>query len=229
MSPLGVMVGLATIALADPATDVLRQRQVVDDAVAEVARARAEGERRREAEAMRVYREAAIALERLVQTAGPPVEEIRRQRVAAITELTNALAEGSRESPAREVLAGWLGAAEPRAELLADALGAADLAPTEIRRGVLLDVLEQSDALAVLLLFDATEAELEEDQLMLRATSLRRRGPALTATMADEVEALRLEEQARAAEGRNEAWLTLRVRVLSLRRRALAALEGEER
>ncbi|MEQ1508271.1 MAG: hypothetical protein ABMB14_38930, partial [Myxococcota bacterium] len=172
MTLVGAIAALATVAHADPATDVLRQRQIVDQAVAEVAQARAEGARRREAEAMVVYRASAIALERLEAAAGPPVEDVRRRRLAAITELTAALAEGKRTDPAREVLVGWLGDPTARAVLLDAALTAADTAPPEIRRGLLLDVVEQSDALAVLLLFDAADAAVERDQLTLRAASL---------------------------------------------------------
>ena len=228
MIPWAASVWVAGVALADPATDVLRQREVVDEAAATVLAARAGGSRKQEAAAMVRYRDAAAALERLEQAA-TPVEDVRRARRDAVTALTRALAEGERASPARDVIAAWLGEPEARTGLLETALNAAGQAPDTIRRGVLLDVVEQSDALAALLLFDAAEAELVADQLALRATSLRRHGPAQTASIADEVEAHRIDEQAREARLRNEVCLGLRERVLATRRLAIAALEQGER
>lgn len=217
---------LALAALAqDPGTELLRQHQAVEAAATAVADARADGARRSKvADLMRTYREAAAALEALEQARAPSLEEVRRTRSAAVAELTRALAEGDRESGARDTLATWLGDPSARVALLEGAVAAGEQAPAEIRRGVLLDVVDQADALVALVSFDAVALERQADMLELRALSLRRAGPGQTASMADEVEALRLDEQARAADAAEEALIALRSTVQAVRARAVAAL-----
>jgi len=216
-------------AIADPATDLLEAREQVERAAAAVASARAEGAGRAElAERMAAYREAAARHEQLALAQGTPPDAIRRERQQALVALTRALAEGATETPARAILAAWLGGPAERAALLRSAADSAAAMPAEIRRGVLLDVVEQTDALAALLSFDAAVLEIEADQLELRALSLRRRGPGQTASIEDEVRAVRLQEEAGRAKEQAASLLHLREEVSVMRERAVATL-GEER
>ena len=215
-------------AFADPATDLLAAREEVERAAAAVASARAEGAGRGElAERMAVYREAAARHEQLALAQGTAPDAIRRERQQALVELTRALAEGATDTPARAVLASWLGDPAARAGVLRSATDSSAAMPGEIGRAVLLDVLEQTDALAALLSFDAAVLEIVADQLELRALSLRRRGPGQTASIEDEVRAVRLEEEAKRAEESASSLLRLRAEVWVVRERAVAAL-GEE-
>jgi hypothetical protein len=221
--------GFALRALADPSTDLLEAREQVERAAAAVATARAEGANRSElAELMAAYRDAAARHEQLALAQGPTPDAIRRERQQALTDVTRALAEGATDVPARAVLASWLGDPAARAAVLRSAADSTTAMPADIRRGVLLDVLEQTDALAALLSFDAAVLAIESDQAELRALSLRRRGPGQTASIEDEVRAVRLEEDARRAEERAASLLLLRAEVWVVREKAVAAL-GEER
>jgi hypothetical protein len=222
-----VIVWLALAARADPGTELVRQRALVDQAASAVASARAEGHRRELGGLMAAYRVAAAELERMQQLAGYPAEDLALARREAVDSLRLAWAEGQRDDSAREVLVRWLGEPSPRQELLRQAVEMSRRAPDSIRRGILLDVLEQTDALAVLLASDTSLEEASADQLQLRASSLRRRGPGQTATMADEVEAVRATEQAAAALARAGALQAQRQQVLELRRQAVLALEEE--
>jgi hypothetical protein len=224
-----IVAALAFAALADPATDLIEAREQVERAAAAVAAARADGASRAElGELMAVYRDAAARHEQLALAQGSTPDAIRRERRQALTELTRALAEGTTDIPARDVLASWLGDPTARVAVLRSAADSTTAMPADIRRGVLLDVLEQTDALAALLSFDAAVLAIESDQLELRALSLRRRGPGQTASIEDEVRAVRLEEEARRAEERAASLLRLRAEVWVVRERAVAAL-GEER
>ncbi len=215
-------------AIADPATDLLEAREQVERAAAAVAAARAEGAGRAElAEHMAAYREAAARHEQLALAQGTTPDAVRRERQVALVDLTRALAEGAVESAARAILASWLGDPAARAALLRSAADSSAAMPAEIQRGVLLDVVEQADALAALLSFDAAVLAIEADRLELRALSLRRRGPGQTASIEDEVRAVRFEEEAKGAEERAASLLRLRAEVWVVRERAVAAL-GEE-
>jgi hypothetical protein len=129
-------------------------------------------------------------------------------------------------TPARDAVAAWLGDPEQRLAVLSAAVDGVEGVPDSIRRGVLLDVVEQSDALAVLLSFDAAERAAAADALVLRADTLRRRAPGQTPSMADEVQAVRLIEQAREADVRAGELRAVRDRVMTLRARAAVALGG---
>lgn len=217
---------LLAVAWADPTTDRLRQRELVEAAAAAVAEARASGARRSEvAERMAAYREAAAELERLEAAAAPSLEEDRRTRMAAIAELARALAEGEARTPARDVVAAWLGDPGARLALLEEALPGTLAAPADIRRGVLLDVIEQADALVAWAAFDAAVELARADQLEVRALGLRRAGPGQTAPITAEVEAQRLEAEALVAEGRAEGLQVLASRAGAVRARAAQALE----
>ncbi len=220
-----VLLGLS-LAWADPQGALLAQRAAVEQAAAAVASARADGARRSElAELMRVYREAAAELDRLEQIRAPNLEQARLDRLAAMTALSRDLAEGQTTSPARALLVDWLGDPSARAAILADVVTAGLSAPTSVRRGLLLDVIEQADAVAVLLAFDAAALEHGADQLELRALSLRRRA-GQAGSMAAEMEAARLEAEAAEATRQGEAWMQMRTTVLELRRTVATALEA---
>jgi hypothetical protein len=220
---------LLASAAADPASDLLESRERVEQTAAEVAAARADGARRADvAVLMATYRDAAAELERLELAVGPPPEQLRRERMDAVSELTRALAEGVGDTPARNVIARWLGDPILRAALLDHAIATSVGTPTAIRRGVLLDVIEQADALAAWMSFDAAAEDARSSQLELRALSLRRRGPAQAAPIEDEVAAVRLEEEARRAGADAAELLRVRASVLEMRRRAVAALGHEE-
>ena len=81
--------------------------------------------------------------------------------------------------------------------------------------------------IAVWLAFDAAVHAQNADALELRAASLRRRAPGQTPTMADELEAVRLIEQARAEEEEEARLRTLLTQVSIQRAAALAALAEE--
>jgi hypothetical protein len=206
------------------------QQQVVDRAAEAVGEARADGTRREIADRLADYRAAAATLEQLQQARAPSADALALARRRAVTTLRDALAEGRREADeARQVLLTWLGEPAQRTVVLEQAFATAKATggPPALRRAILLDVVEQGDALAALLAFDATVQEIEADQLELRALSLRRRGPGQTPTMLDEVEAVRLLAEAERHDRAEDELRALRARVLTLVDAATSALAEE--
>lgn len=217
---------LCTITWAGPAEDVLRQRDVVENAAAAVAEARAEGAKRSVvAEKMRAYREAAEALEALETPLAPSVEAERRARLDALGSLSEALAEDRREEKAREALATWLGVPEERLTVLTEAVAAAESSPDAVRRAIALDVLEQASALSVLLAYDAARALRDAEALELRARNLRRPSAGQSPPVSAEVEAVRIEAEAEAMRAKQAELVLLRDQVLVLRERTRPLLE----
>lgn len=216
-----------TLAWAQPGPEVLRQQQAVEAAAEAVARARAEGARRAEvAERMRVYREAAEALAALRAPDAAGLEAERRERLQAMTDLAEAIAEGRNDRGAAEVLGTWLGTPTDRLGALQAGLMAADAMPEELRQAVLLDVSEQAAALSVKLTYDALAFHAEADQKALRALALRRQGPGSSNTLGTEVDAQRLETEAAAARAAEAALLALRPALDDLRGRLPERMES---
>jgi hypothetical protein len=213
------------VAVADPGADIARQRALTDRAAEASAQARADGLRRTEvAERYAEFRTAKLELDRLLALVPPPPHQDVVARRAAVDALRVALAEGQRTSGARSVVADWLGEPAERLGVWQGALAGSVGAPAAIRRAMLLDILEQADALAVLLAFDAAVSRAVVSEAGLRAATLRRRAPGQSPSMVDELEAVRALDLARRAAADEERSRGLLVRVASFRAAALAAL-----
>lgn len=213
------------VARADPAADLARQQELVEQAAAAVAAARAEGRRAEVAARMAAYRGAAAELERMRLGAAEGPEEERARHLSATAALVVALAEGQRADDARAVVATWLGDPVEQAGLLEAATAAAAGAPGDVRRGLLLDVVERSDALIVWLDLDAAADEQASDQLEMRILTLRRQGPGQAASMASEADAVRLSMEASRLDAHAASLRAVVERVAATRGAALAAME----
>ncbi len=224
---------LVATALAAPDEAALaRQRQRVDEAAAAVAAARSDGLRRATvAERMSAYRaeaERLAALEaELAAARADPADAAWLARRDAVTRVREALATGEQDDDARTELGAWLDPLADRVALLQQALDSASAGlPREVRAGILRDVVEQAEAVAVAATYDATRAEEEADRAELRARALRRRGmPGVGGDLLAEREAQRMDAVARLAQSREEAALALARTASRQWAAALAALE----
>lgn len=173
------MIGWLVVCLLGPARaaepDLRALQQEVATLAAEVARARTEGARRQEVEAlMAKYR---VAAERLRDLRAPieaaEQDERIHGRVAALTALLDATARGQRDPASREVLAAWLGGVD-RATIarLDEALDQAEQDPV-LGDALRADVAEVAGALAVCAGYDAALARTEAATDTDRATALR--------------------------------------------------------
>jgi len=219
----------AAAAAVDP-QELSAQRLAVERAAATVAQARFEGARRGElAELMAAYRVQAEALAALEAQLAPSLDEQVRARRGAVNALSEALATGGAAPEALAILEAWLGEPALRLEALQGAVLAAEgTRDAELRRDLLLDVLDQCDGLALLATHRSLEAEALEDRLELRTLALERRNaPGQSGSIEDTVQVLRLREQALEAERTEERWAGWRAQALALRERTSSLLREE--
>ena len=149
------MLWLVAAALAQE-PGLAEERLAVERAATAVAEARARGVSRGEiAELMAIYRDAA---ERLAarEAAEEPAVDLAVERLSALRALTDALAAGREALEARRALVAWLGEPAARMSLLEQALDATRTVGTrDLERALVADVLDQANALFVLLTYDA--------------------------------------------------------------------------
>lgn len=147
--------------LAGATEDVRHQQDVVAQAAATVAQARAEGMRSRDiAVLMASYRQEA---ELLAKMTPPPADSGEATaRVLALRTLAEATALGQQNAAARGVIAAWLGALDVRLSLLEGALSAvkttAVRAP-DLAQSMALDIENQCSAVMIAAAYDATQAD----------------------------------------------------------------------
>ena len=220
------LITLATLVAGPPDTALVNQREAVLRAASQVEDARRTGARRAEVkQLMASYREAAEVLEGLErQASGDSAAEAHLKAQIA---LGTALAEGRADDASRGTLATWLGEPEARLKALRSAVETAyAVDPGPVQDAILLDVLDQSQALALALRYDAAQADAEASRLTLKARNLERATvPGQSAGAAGAAEARRLLEDARGAEARRDRARTLATEAESLRERVQSPLE----
>ncbi len=144
----------------------------------------------------------------------------------AIRALTDAVAHARSDEASRRAAEHWLGPLPRRLDILDAAIAStATLHDPGLRRSVLLDVVEQADGVALVAAYDAIFAERDADRLRRRAAALRHRGASQSTPVEDEVQALRLEQQAELAELEASAARSARNRAREAQVRALRLLQ----
>jgi hypothetical protein len=218
------MLWLVAAALAQE-PGLAEERLAVERAATAVAEARARGASRAEiAELMAVYRDTA---ERLAarEAAEAPAVDLTVERLSALRALTDALAAGREAPDARRALVAWLGEPSARMSLLEQALDATrTVGSRDLERALVADVLDQANALFVLLTYDAATVRRDIDRSRVRVSALRRDVPGQAAPIDVQVDTVRLEGEIEALE-RTAATLTnardrcdaIRVRATTLR------------
>ena len=214
------MLWLVAAALAQE-PGLAEERLSVERAATAVAEARARGATRSEiAELMAIYRDAA---ERLAarEAAEAPAVDLTVERLSALRALTDALAAGREAPDARRVLVEWLGEPSERMSLLEQALDATrTVGSRDLERALVADVLDQANALFVLLTYDAAAVHRDIDRSRLRLSALEHNVPGQATAIDLRVEIVRLEGEIQTLE-RTAATLTnARERCEAIRARA---------
>ena len=211
---------------ADPRLAIVQQRQVVDTLATEVAAARSRSaDRDALADLMARYRDAA---ERLATLEGPELAAAAGveagERSAARSALADALARGTADDRHRDFLVSWLGEPIDRLSALTRVLDASRSTEDDaVRRGLALDVADQTDVLSMISAYDAARAERDRDRAATQAGVLRARtAPGQTGGMDLVVAAERLEREAKAADERATSAREQLARTEALRTAALA-------
>ena len=216
---------LLSLAMAATPEERAHQQDVVAEAAAAVARARADGARRRDvAELMVSYRLQAEALASMEPPSQQPDEA--DARAAALAALAEATAADRADDPARAEIGGWLGQLEDRLDLLDGALVAAGgISSPSLARGMLGDVDAQCRAVMVAAAYDATLDEEQSRRARLRAMALRSgESPRQTGGIDIELDVRALEAEADQDHAAAAAAWLVRDRAVALRQRADAAL-----
>lgn len=229
-----LLVWLAFGAVAAPETEEARaervaRQQVVASLAARVAQARADGAPRSEVAALLAqYRAEAEALAALTAPVVAATEDAEQQaRLAALASLRDAVAKGSRDERARQVLGTWLGEPSERVALLDAALAdARTVADPVLRNALLLDAADQAAAVALVATYDAASALADAERAMSQAAAERARsGPGSLGALGTLIEAERLEREAASARARRETLLDVAATANTLVRFASAPQE----
>ena len=216
---------LIRVALAqDPG--LVEERLAVERAATAVAEARSRGASRADvAELMATYRAAAERLLAHERATTPPVDRAA-VRLAAIRDLTEALAAGREAADARAALEAWLGDPFARMSLLEQALTTAPtVGSKELERALVVDVVDQTNALHLLLTYDAAGVRRDIERSNVRLASLRRDVPGQASSIDEQVEAVRLEGEIAERRRNVDALVAARARCDAIRARAATLLE----
>lgn len=161
--------------LAGAGDDLRHQQDIVDQAAATVAQARAEGMRSRDiAVLMASYRQEAELLAKM--TPPPSVSGEATARALALRTLAEATALGQQNTAAREVMTAWLGALDVRLSLLEGALNAVKttaIRTPDLAQSMALDIENQCSAVMITAAYDATQADALVRAERLRLAMLR--------------------------------------------------------
>jgi hypothetical protein len=201
------MLWLVAAALAQE-PGLAEERLEVERAATAVAEARSRGASRAEiAELMAIYRDAAERLAAREAQEAPAVD-LTIERLSALRALTDALAAGREAQEARRALVEWLGEPSARMSLLEQALDATGtVGSRDLERALVADVLDQANALFVLLTYDAAAVRRDIDRSSLRLSALEHNVPGQATAIDVRVEIVRLEGEIQALQ-RNAATLT---------------------
>jgi hypothetical protein len=201
------MLWLVAAALAQE-PGLAEERLEVERAATAVAEARSRGASRAEiAELMAIYRDAAERLAAREAQEAPAVD-LTIERLSALRALTDALAAGREAPEARRALVEWLGEPSARMSLLEQALDATGtVGSRDLERALVADVLDQANALFVLLTYDAAAVRRDIDRSSLRLSALEHNVPGQATAIDVRVEIVRLEGEIQALQ-RNAATLT---------------------
>ena len=219
------MLWLVAAALAQE-PGLAEERLAVERTATAVAEARARGASRREiAELMAIYRDAA---ERLAarEAAETPAVDLAAARLTALRALTDALATGREDADARKALVDWLGEPSARMALLEQALDATGtVGSRDLERAIVADVLDQANALFVVLTYDASAVHRDLERSRVRASALRRDVPGQAAPIDVQVDVVRLEGEIQALERTAATLTSARDRCDAIRARATTLRE----
>ena len=220
------MLWLVAAALAQE-PGLAEERLAAERAATAVAEARARGASRAEiAELMAIYRDAA---ERLAarEAAVAPAVDLAAERLAALRALTDALAAGREAPDARRALVAWLGEPSARMSLLDQALDATrTVGSRDLERALVADVLDQANALFVLLTYDAAVVRRDIDRTSVRMSALERNVPGQATAIDVRVEIVRLEGEIQTLERAAATLANARERCEAIRARATTLREN---
>jgi hypothetical protein len=220
------MLWLVAAALAQE-PGLAEERLAAERAATAVAEARARGASRAEiAELMAIYRDAA---ERLAarEAAVAPAVDLAAERLAALRALTDALAAGREAPDARRALVAWLGEPAARMSLLDQALDATrTVGSRDLERALVADVLDQANALFVLLTYDAAVVRRDIDRTSVRMSALERNVPGQATAIDVRVEIVRLEGEIQTLERAAATLANARERCEAIRARATTLREN---
>ena len=202
------------------------ERLAVERAATAVAEARARGASRREiAELMASYRDAA---ERLAarEAAELPAVDLAAERRSALRALTEALAAGREAPDAHRALVAWLGEPSARLSLLDQALDATEtVGSRDLERALVADVLDQANALFVLLSYDAAAVQRDFERSSVRLSALERDLTGQAQAIDVQVDIVRLEGEIEALERTAATLADARDRCDAIRTRAMTLRE----
>jgi hypothetical protein len=219
------MLWLVAAALAQE-PGLAEERLAVERAATAVAEARDRGASRREiADLMAVYRDAA---ERLAEreAAEVPAVDVAAERRSAVRALTEALAAGREAPDAHRALVEWLGQPSARMSLLEQALDATrTVGSRDLERALVEDVLDQANALFLLLSYDAAAVQRDIERSSVRVSALRRDVPGQAAAIDVQVDIVRLEGEIEALERTAATLTSARDRCDAIRARATTLRE----
>lgn len=219
------MLWLVAAALAQE-PGVAEERLAVERAATAVAEARARGASRREiADLMAVYRDAA---ERLAarEAAEVPAVDLAAARLSALRALTEALAAGREAPDAHRALVEWLGQPSARMSLLEEALDATrTVGSRNLERALVADVLDQANALFVLIIYDAAAVQRDLERSSVRLSALERDLTGQAAAIDVQVDIVRLEGEIHALERTAATLANARDRCDAIRARATTLRE----
>jgi hypothetical protein len=214
------MLWLVAAALAQE-PGLAEERRMVERAATAVAEARASGASRAEiAELMAVYRDAAERLAAREDAEMPAVDHAAARR-SALRALTEALAAGRDAPDAHRALVEWLGEPSARMALLEQALDATrTVGSRNLERGLVADVLDQANALFVLLSYDAAAVQRDLERSSVRLSALKRDLTGQAQAIDVQVDIVRLEGEIQAFERTADTLANARGRCDAIRARA---------
>jgi hypothetical protein len=219
------MLWLVAAALAQE-PGLAEERLAVERAATAVAEARARGASRGEiAGLMAIYRDAA---ERLAahEAAEAPAVDVTVERLSALRSLTEALAAGRDAPDAHRALVEWLGEPSARMSLLEQALDASrTVGSLDLERALVADVLDQANALFVLLTYDAAAVQRDLDRSGVRLSALKRNVPGQATAIDVQVEIVRIEGEIHALEATAATLASARNRCDAIRARVTTLRE----